>query len=201
MKKQHWLITAFDPFAGRSENNSEIVLQEMKALTSELEHTPDWPFQFHYHILPVEYDRCFEVTLEQVQQIEKKHDSLSGILALGEGAEDFKIETQANNLDDVPGFPDNAGTVRKNKKIFNDLEKHHAFELNFPFEAFSKIRTSTSAGHFVCNHLCAKLSRHHEDKKNPPHLGFIHVPRKGMGGMFTADLCAVVIVNGFKKLL
>jgi hypothetical protein len=33
-----------------------------------------------------------------------------------------------------------------------------------------------------------------------PFFGFIHVPRTGMGGIFTADVCAAIIVNGFKKI-
>jgi len=59
-------------------------------------------------------------------------------------------------------------------------------------------RKLKSPGFFVCNHLCARMGMEFSDQ-NKPYFGFIHVPRTGMGGIFTAEVCAAVIVNGFKK--
>ncbi|MBC7397379.1 MAG: hypothetical protein H7333_08040, partial [Bdellovibrionales bacterium] len=39
---QHWLIAAFEPFAGRSENNSGKVMQEMQKLEAENSSVGDW---------------------------------------------------------------------------------------------------------------------------------------------------------------
>ena len=196
--KRVWLLTAFEPFAGRPENNAQTVLAEIKKLCEENTTNPDWSFDFHFHILPTEYDHCFTSLMKQVATLEKKGVQLEGILSLGEGAEDFKLETQANNLDDVPNYPDNKGIVRVDQKIFPKL-KEPFIPLRFPFEAFGRIRSSKSPGFYVCNHLCARMGVEFSDK-NRPYFGFIHVPRTGMGGVFTADVCAAMIVNGFKKI-
>lgn len=196
--KRAWLITAFEPFAGRPENNSQAVLKEIQKIAEENTGKSDWPFEFHFHTLPTEYDQCHVELLKKIESLEKDKIRIEGVLSLGEGAEDFKLETQANNLDDVPNFPDNKGVTRVEKKIFPKM-KDETIPLKFPFEAFSRIRSSKSPGFFVCNHLCAKMGVEFADK-DKPYFGFIHVPRTGMGGIFTADVCAAMIVNGFRKI-
>lgn len=194
---RNWLISAFEPFNNRPTNNSIAVLDEFKKLAIEAH---DASIQFHYLVLPVEYDRCFEVLRDHIEQLEMDGIRLEGILSLGEGAEEFKLETQANNIDDVPEVADNAGVKRTGQKIFKDLEKTSTILLRFPFEAFSRIRSSKNPGFFVCNHLCARMGRELAERSNAPFFGFIHVPKTGSGGMFTPDVCAAVIFNGFRKL-
>ncbi len=198
--QRHWLITAFEPFAGRSINNSQTTLNEIKsrAMVRESDQV-DWPYHFHYLTLPTLYDRCAEVLIQEVARLESTGIKLEGVLSIGEGADAFKLETQANNLDDVENYPDNAGISRVQEVIFSDLDAQAKIPLRFPFEMFSKIRTSTSPGFFICNHLCAKMGREFADAKKP-FFGFIHVPKTGEGGMFTADLCAEVILVGFSKM-
>jgi pyrrolidone-carboxylate peptidase len=198
--KRQWLITSFEPFAGRTENHSQAVMREIENLVLELSHTPDWQFNFFYLDLPVEYDRCFTVLKDAVAAHSKNGIQLEGILSIGEGAEEFKIETQANNLDDVSNFPDNSGVVRERKKIIAGLPDDMTIPLRFPVEAFQRIRTSNNPGFFVCNHLCARMAYEFGGDPKKPLFGFIHVPRTGQGGVFTADVCAAMIVNGFKKL-
>ena len=197
---RHWLITAFEPFAGRKVNNSMTVLGEIKKLETENGSDAAWNYKFHYAILPVVYKNCFSVLEEQVSNLLKSGIKLEGILNLGEGAEEFKLETQANNLDDVAEVSDNSGETRTNKKIFKDYPIDMPLPLRFPFEAFARIRSSKSPGFFICNHLCAEMSVNYGKSDRIPYFGFIHVPKTGSGGMFTADVCAAVIVNGFKKI-
>lgn len=197
---QHWLIAAFEPFAGRSENNSGKVMQEMQKLEAENSSVGDWHFKFHYITLPVEYDRCFEVLTQEMNCLKKDGIALEGVLGIGEGHEEFKIETQANNLDDVAELADNAGIRRSGVKIFADLAEDAPLPLRFPIDAFSRIRTSKNPGYYICNHLCAKMSRAFGVDKQLPYFGFVHVPKVGSGGMFTADVCAAMLVNSFKKL-
>jgi pyrrolidone-carboxylate peptidase len=199
-QKKSWLITSFEPFAGRPSNNSNLVLQEIKKIATEKTADLAWNFEFYYEVLPVEYDRCFDVLKERLGHLSKTGVRLEGILSLGEGAEDFKLETQANNLDDVEELPDNAGVKRVGQKIFKDLEKTATIPLRFPFQAFSRIRTSINPGYYICNHLCARAGREFGEDQSAPYFGFIHVPRVGQGGMFTADICATIIVNAFMKL-
>jgi pyrrolidone-carboxylate peptidase len=196
--KSTWLITAFEPFAGRPENNSQAVLKEIRKLVDAKVSETDWNFEFHYKTLPTEYDTCHTTLMEQIKLLQKQGVKIAGVLSLGEGAEDFKLETQANNFDDVPGFPDNKGVIRVEQKIFSD-HADDVIPMRFPFEAFGRIRTSKSPGFYVCNHLCAKMAKEFSTEKHP-FFGFIHVPRTGMGGIFTADVCAAIIVNGFKKI-
>jgi pyrrolidone-carboxylate peptidase len=200
MDKRHWLITAFEPFAGRETNNSKSVLDEIKKLEAENSGSPEWRYTFHYEVLPVEYDGCFDHMSATIKTLSQRGITLEGILSLGEGHEEFKLETQANNLDDVAELSDNRGITRSGKRIFEDLPADAAIPLRFPFQAFSRIRTSNNPGYFICNHLCARMARTCEALPGSPVFGFIHVPKTGSGGMFTPDVCAAVIVNGMKKV-
>jgi pyrrolidone-carboxylate peptidase len=196
--KRAWLLTAFEPFAGRPENNSQSVMTEIKKLIDENSKDPAWPFKIFFHTLPTEYDTCHTVLMNEIESLKKQGVNLEGVLSLGEGAEEFKIETQANNLDDVPNFPDNKGVVRVEQKIFPKL-KDEVIPMRFPFEAFARIRSSTSPGFYICNHLCARMAREFVSP-SLPYFGFIHVPRSGQGGVFTPDVCAAMIVNGMRKI-
>ncbi len=192
---RHWLLTAFEPLSGRSENNSKLVLNEIEKLAKEAS-----PFTLHYLTLPFEYDRCFDVLDAEVARLKKSGVFLEGILSIGEGAEEFKIETQANNLDDLAEMSDNAGEKRVAQKIFKDLDKGATLPLRFPVEIFARIRSSKNPGFFVGNHLCAQAARKYGEDKKAPLFGFIHVPKTGQGGMFTPDVCAAVIFNSLKKI-
>jgi pyrrolidone-carboxylate peptidase len=197
---RHWLIAAFEPFAGRKQNNSLTVQTEFQKLEQIEMDAKSWLFQFHYVVLPVEYKRCFLVLDEKVKQLAQIGIAIEGVLAIGEGAEEFKLETQGHNLDDVPELADNAGEIRSGKKIHDDYPIEAPFALRFPFEAFSRIRSSKNAGFYICNHLCVEMSYHYGKDDKISYFGFIHVPKTGSGGMFTADVCASVILNGFKKI-
>ncbi len=199
-RKRHWLISAFEPFAGRHENASMLVIEELIKASARLEPSPDGIFAFHFRVLPVEYDRCASVLLQEIESLAAQGIRLEGVLSLGEGDEELKIETRANNLDDVDGFPDNAGVIREGQAIFKDLPDDAVIPLRFPFDAFSRIRTSMSPGYFVCNHLCAKMARALASDPKAPSFGFIHVPRPGRGGIFTPEIIAAMILNGFRRI-
>ena len=74
--KRAWLITAFEPFAGRPENNSQAVLNEIKKLVSANASDPTLPFDFHFHILPTEYDGCFTNLMTHVETLASKNKQL-----------------------------------------------------------------------------------------------------------------------------
>ena len=196
--QRQWLITAFLPFDQRPENNSQNVLREIAEVSKGRALEGNWNFNFHYLTLPTEYDRCFVVLMDEIKRLESEGVRLEGVLSLGEGSEAFKIETQANNYDDVENLADNAGVIRINQKIFKDLNDDF-IKLRFPVEAFPRIRQSISPGFYVCNHLCAKMGREFADPSKP-YFGFIHVPRTGMGGAFTPNICAEMILNGLNRI-
>ena len=196
--RRSWLITAFTPFDNRAENNSQAVQEEIRLVSTERAKSVNWNFDFYYVILPTEYDRCYVVLMDEVKRLKNEGIHLEGVLSLGEGAEDFKIETQANNLDDVEQIPDNKGVIRIQQKIFKDL-KADFIKLRFPVAAFTKIRTSINPGFFVCNHLCARMGVEFADSSHP-YFGFIHVPLTGMGGAFTPNICAEIILTGLNRI-
>jgi pyrrolidone-carboxylate peptidase len=82
MDRQHWLITAFDPFLGRAENTSKMVLDEIARLSFQNQANPDWPFEFHFATLPVSYDQCFPSLLSEVENLRANGVRLQGILSM-----------------------------------------------------------------------------------------------------------------------
>ena len=106
MATRSWLLSAFDPFLDRPTNHSIQVLEEILRLNSN----PD--LKFYTVVLPTEYDRCDQVLLTEIARLQSIGIELEGVLSIGEGKEDFKIETQANNLDHAPTYTDNAGVTR-----------------------------------------------------------------------------------------
>jgi pyrrolidone-carboxylate peptidase len=158
--------------------------------------SPQPTFELHTKILPTEYETCELVLLGELTRIQKEHGSVDGILSLGEGREEFKIETQANNMDHAPNTADNAGVVRNRQVIFTQLPE--ALPLSFGFDAF-EIERSINPGFFVCNHLCARMSvRQHQDPQFP-RFGFIHVPRLEFTPHWTTEQCAKIIYEGVAR--
>lgn len=191
MSTRSWLVSAFNPFLDRDSNHSMTVLERILSLNR------DPGLNLYSVILPTEYDRCEQVLLGEIFKLKEQKIELSGVLSLGEGNEDFKIETQANNMDHAPQSADNAGVVRVQQRIFADREA--IIPLDFPVEKFP-IKTSMNAGFFVCNHLCARMSV--ARKKDPliPYFGFIHVPRSDLAQRFTTEHCATAILTGLRAL-
>lgn len=81
MDKRHWLITAFEPFAGRETNNSKSVLDEIKKLEAKNSGSPEWCYTFHYEVLPVEYDGCFDHMSATIKALSQSGITLDGILS------------------------------------------------------------------------------------------------------------------------
>lgn len=187
MAKASWLLTAFEPFLDRAANHSMTVLEKILAMNGH----PG--LELHSIVLPTEYDRCDLVLQAEIYRLQESGVQLSGVLSLGEGKDEFKIETQANNLDHAPAFTDNAGIVRTQSKIFKDRDAIIPF--SFPVERFA-IATSLNPGFFVCNHLCARMAVALEKDPALPPFGFVHVPRSDLAQKYPTEHCARVILEG-----
>jgi pyroglutamyl-peptidase len=132
----------------------------------------------------------------------------SMVVCLGQagGRTGISLERVAVNLDDNY-LPDNAGTVRLNTRVvplgptayFSSLPIHAMLAAlqreGLPCEL------SSSAGHFVCNHVFYALM--HTLRKNKIPSGFVHLPylpeQAAASGTPSMDL--TVIVQGIRTTL
>jgi pyrrolidone-carboxylate peptidase len=164
------LVTAFQPFGKWKVNlSNEVALELKKKMNIEVCE------------LPVVYDKAADAAVSCFQRLKQKPKL---ILGLGEGSCALRLETSAANLDDTPGFADNAGTVRKSTAIIPGAPEKVSFSI--PYNSMycglsdadrKKITPSTSAGNYVCNNTAYRLSRYFKDTGIP--YGFIHVPHSG----------------------
>jgi pyrrolidone-carboxylate peptidase len=164
------LVSAFDPFAGRQENRSRVVLEELaRALVStDIEVIPC--------ILPVVYDRATEA----LQDCLAASGPVDFVLGLGEGGCTLTLETAAQNRDATPGMADNAGEIRRDSPIlrggadslglFFPVERLYC---GLPNEWRDRVALSRSPGAFVCNNTAYRMT--HALGMDVP-FTFIHVP-------------------------
>lgn len=186
MPLRSWLLSAFDPFLNRPANHSMQVLDAIQKLNR------DPALEIHTVLLPTEYDRCEGVLLAEIAKLNSQGVQLTGVLSIGEGHEDFVIETQANNLDHS-AQEDNVGIVRTQQKIFQNRDD--ILKMDFPVDRF-KIQKSLNPGFFVCNHLCARMMVAREKDPTLPVFGFVHVPRHDLTHKFSTEDCARSILAG-----
>jgi pyroglutamyl-peptidase len=93
----------------------------------------------------------------------------------------ISIERIAVNLDDAP-LPDNAGQMRHNTPVVPNGPS--AYFSTLPVQAMlaalqragTPCELSSSAGHFVCNHVFYALMHLLAKKKSAVRGGFVHVP-------------------------
>lgn len=170
--KRRVLITAFEPFDGREENNSTRIANMMKA---HPELFPD--MEITVCTLPVVYDEATAVALACMDRMTEKPDM---VLSMGEVGCKIQLETSAGNMDDVPGAPDNAGNVRSDRVIVEGGPARLGF--SFPAQAMfcalspeeRKLVDVSASMNYVCNNT-AFLLGHKLRGSGIPH-GFIHVP-------------------------
>lgn len=164
------LVSAFDPFAGRQENRSRVVLEE---LARALEGTT---IEVMPCVLPVVYDRAAEA----LQDCLARSGPVDFVLGLGEGGCALTLETAAQNLDDTPGMADNAGQIRRDSPILRDAPSALGFYFpverlycGLPSEVRDRVELSRSPGAFVCNNTAYRMT--HALGEDLP-FAFIHVP-------------------------
>jgi pyroglutamyl-peptidase len=172
--KKTVLVTAFEPFGGRKTNGSEAVGKALVALGGE-------GIEYKLCVLPVEYDKAAVVARKCFEEMNPKPDM---VISTGEGDCTIRVETRAHNLDDTPGFPDNAGVVRTDRVVEAGAPPHERLALpaaNMVCAAEgspgAKVRASISPGYYVCNAVAYRLARYFKPKKVA--FGFIHLPVAG----------------------
>lgn len=170
--KRRILITSFEPFDGRAENNSTRIAAAMKAHPELFE-----DIEVTLCSLPVVYDEGAATALACLEAMPEKPDA---VLSLGEVGCTVQLETNAFNKDDVPGAPDNAGNIRSDRTILEGKPDRIGFDL--PMQAMycaltpeqrKAVEPSTSMN-YVCNNTAFLLASKLRGTGIP--FGFVHVP-------------------------
>lgn len=175
--KRRVLVTAFEPFEGRAENNSTRIANAMKA---HPELFPDMEITFC--TLPVVFDEGAATALACIERMAEKPDL---VLSLGEVGCRIRIETSAGNEDDAPGSPDNAGNVRVHRTILPGEPTRLGYD--FPAQAMfcalsskeRKLVDLSNTMNYVCNNTAFLMSA--KLRGTGVQYGFVHVPTTECG--------------------
>ncbi len=162
------LITAFGPFAGRSENASMLALHELKKSFPEI----------HTRVLPVD---SVIAPARLKQALRKIRPAVLIMLGEAAGSEKIRLETTAWNLLDFtlpdlagrqpthrfihPGLPDRLGSTLPLEKFHALLSTHH-----------HEVALSNDPGRYLCNQLFFTALHYIGYHAIPCRAGFIHLP-------------------------
>jgi pyroglutamyl-peptidase len=167
------LLTGFEPF-GDDPGAQNLNPSAAIALALNGQNIAGW--QVQGHVLPCVFGESVKV----LKKLIKTH-SPAAIVCLGQaGSRDaISIERVAVNWDEAT-LPDNAGIVHSGQPILKTAPA--AYFSTLPIHAMRDAvlaqgipaEISSTAGHFVCNHVFFSLMRALRAKKIP--AGFVHVP-------------------------
>lgn len=167
------LLTGFEPFG---DDPGALSLNPSAAIAQALHGQKIGHWRVAGHVLPCEFGRSVRVLKTLMREYEPE-----AILCLGQagGRNAISIERIAVNWDEA-ALADNAGVLRTGQPIlktapaayFSTLPIHTMRDAlltqNIPAEI------SSTAGHFVCNHVFFSLMHALRGRKIP--AGFVHVP-------------------------
>ena len=164
------LLAAFEPFAGESQNASELALR-----------TVNLPF-VEKIILPVIFEKAFAVLNMEISQLKQ----LRHIVVVGQAGSRSKIsiEKVALNYQNCGAYGDNEGFKPKDFAVIPGAPAAYFTAENVPeiiadLEKISgSIELSLSAGAFVCNDTYYRLLHTLETRENLSKIKglFVHVP-------------------------
>jgi pyroglutamyl-peptidase len=167
------LLTGFEPFG---DDPGALSLNPSAAIALGLHGQKIGPWRVAGHVLPCEYGRSARVLKSLMREYAPQ-----AILCLGQagGRSAISIERIAVNWDEA-ALPDNAGIVRIGQPISKTAPA--AYFSTLPIHAIRDAvlaqgipaELSSSAGHFVCNHVFFSLM--HALRASKIKAGFVHVP-------------------------
>lgn len=162
--KMKWLVTAFEPFNGASENSSLQMLRELEARNIN----PNLEF---FAPVSVTYARAWPQVKEQIDKI----PDLRGVLSLGQAENRKKISLERVTLNCIDAsIADNDGKKIELSKVKDGPDM---LWTNIPWENFTisrRVERSYSAGTFVCNALMFELMLWAQAQGKM--AGFVHIP-------------------------
>lgn len=167
------LLTGFEPFG---DDPGALSLNPSAAIAQALHGQKISEWRVAGHVLPCEYQRSVRALNTLIREYDPK-----AIICLGQagGRNAISIERVAVNWDET-AIPDNAGILRAGQPIlktapaayFSTLPIHKMRDALLVQGLPAEI--SSTAGHFVCNHVFFSLMHALRSKKLP--AGFVHVP-------------------------
>jgi pyroglutamyl-peptidase len=165
------LLTGFEPF-GDDPGAQSLNPSAAQALHGQ----KIGPWRIAGHVLPCEYGSSVRVLKTLIREYEPQ-----AIVCLGQagGRAAISMERIAVNWDEA-ALPDNAGITRHGQPILKTAPT--AYLSTLPIHAMRDAvlkaglpaEISSSAGHFVCNHVFFSLM--HALRKSKIPAGFVHVP-------------------------
>ncbi len=174
LAKEHIVISAFDPFSNRKDNNSWNVALELNELSKKQN-----DIKVTLCLLPTVYDEASEVLQDCVRS---QKIPVTKVISLGENSCRLYYETVAYNQDSS-SYADNNGVVKNNSEIISGASK--ALGMTLPVHKMScaksknlnvsdYVKLSDNPGRFVCNNTSYRsLINFQSDIP----FTFVHVPR------------------------
>ncbi len=174
------LITGFEPFLDHQENISEVLAKrfQRQSLFQNSDH--------HILLLPVEFQRAFDVLNEHLSQ-----QTYDFIFQMGLAANRTKISMERVGLNWVEtSQADNAGVIPARGFIdpFSDKALFSTMPWSdiFPLLSEKDVEISFSAGTYVCNDLYFRtLNWIKKSHCLQTHVGFLHLPQPS--GVWTVE--------------
>jgi pyroglutamyl-peptidase len=167
------LITGFEPFG---DDPGALSLNPSASIATALHGMQIGVWRVAGEVLPCEFGRSVRVLKSLMREYEPQ-----AIVCLGQagGRSAISIERSAVNWDEA-ALADNAGVLRMGQPILKTAPA--AYFSTLPIHAIRDAllahgipaEISSTAGHFVCNHVFFSLMHFLRGKKIP--AGFVHVP-------------------------
>ena len=166
MKPRLWLITGFEPFSGRRENSSELLLHQCPPTFALGESR----IQIEKRLLPVVFDLSVTTLESAIEQLQPE-----GVVCVGEAATPFVRLERWARVEDCSEAADNHGTIRsqpteRNEKLPSRLDLESIAQSMM--KRHIPVEFSDYAGGFVCNHVFFALQKITAIRN----CGFVHVP-------------------------
>ena len=168
------LVTGYEPFGGRDVNPSQ---QIVEALARR-----DVPgVTLHTAVLPVEYDVCVDVVLEEMERVRPDAVIACGLAAGRTSVTPERVAVNVKGTSTDPTSCDNAGIRKLDEPISDGPDGIFA---TLPVRAIQQAlvaagipsTVSNTAGTFVCNNTMYGILDHLRREGSSTPAGFIHVP-------------------------
>ncbi|WP_422656990.1 pyroglutamyl-peptidase I [Paenibacillus sp. EC2-1] len=169
------LISGFEPFGGSKMNPTEQLIQDIVHVSFE-------GVEIKTLLLPVYFDECADLILQEIQSFEPDAVIACGVAA---GRTAITPERIAINIKDIAPdspYPDNRGVRPQDEPIHPDHPD--GLFTNLPIRKMvERLRDqgipaliSNSAGTYICNNTMYALLDHMRINQVPKLGGFIHFP-------------------------
>jgi pyroglutamyl-peptidase len=190
VSQSRWILTAFEPFAGRASNLSAMVLAEVA------------DERIATRTLPV----VFDALAGEVASVLDREPSIWILMGESSARGKVHVETLALNIIDTSGRPDNRG---------NELDGHPVvpgapLALPATWAANAVVSAlcargvaagkSHHAGVYACNQALYLALHQAAERALPATIGFLHVPRRGLWRKRRARRIAAAIPDVFATL-